>query len=87
MCIVENNKKLISNFILFANGFGSENRCTYFFPAEEGLFVRSGCFSGTLKEFKDAIKNTHKNSDIAKEYLSLIKSMELRYKRILKEDD
>ena len=38
---------------------GSELRKTYFFKAEEGYFVRAGCFFGTFDEFKAKVHETH----------------------------
>ncbi len=36
-------------------GAGSANRTTYFFNTVDGIFVRSGCFFGTLAEFRDKV--------------------------------
>jgi len=32
------------------------NRTTYFFNCEDGIWVRSGCFFGTLSEFRDKVR-------------------------------
>lgn len=38
-----------------------------------GLSVSCGCFHGSIKEFKEEVKETHGRSIYAKEYMSLIK--------------
>jgi hypothetical protein len=47
---------------------GSERRKTYFFKADEGMFVRAGCFFGTLGEFKAQVKKTHNGTRHEKSY-------------------
>lgn len=36
-------------------GAGSEGRTSYFFDFVDGIFVRSGCFFGTLEQFRDRV--------------------------------
>ena len=38
------------------DGAGSTHRKTYFFNLETGIRVRSGCFAGTLDEFRAKVK-------------------------------
>ena len=59
--------------------FGSENRTTTFFRTKDGgISVRCGCFYGTLREFREKVKERHGDSRLAKEYLMLADSMEFR---------
>ena len=64
-----------------ASGFGSECRTTTFFKLKNSdeIGVRCGCFYGTLKEFKEKVKETHGESKKAKEYLMLADLMEYRF--------
>ena len=64
-----------------ASGFGSEYRTTTFFKLKNSdeIGVRCGCFYGTLKEFKEKVKETHGESKKAKEYLMLADLMEYRF--------
>lgn len=64
-----------------ASGFGSEYRATTFFKLKNSdeIGVRCGCFYGTLKEFKEKVKETHGESKKAKEYLMLADLMEYRF--------
>ena len=50
-------------------GLGSYNRNTTFFKCKDGhIHVSCGCFSGTLEEFADKVKETHGDSKFAKEF-------------------
>ena len=64
-----------------ASVFGSECRTTTFFKLKNSdeIGVRCGCFYGTLKEFKEKVKETHGESKKAKEYLMLADLMEYRF--------
>lgn len=64
-----------------ASGFGSEYRTTTFFRLKNSdeIGVRCGCFYGTLKKFKEKVKETHGESKKAKEYLMLADLMEYRF--------
>lgn len=50
---------LTNSIYVAVDRIGSELRKTYFFKAEEGYFVRAGCFFGTLNEFKTKLNKTH----------------------------
>ena len=64
----------------YAHGFGSEYRTTTFFRLKDGgVGVRCGCFYGTLQEFRDKVRKTHKETKKAREYLMLADLMELRF--------
>ena len=62
-----------------AEGCGSERRCTYFFMLTDGsIYVRCGCFSGTLDEFKKKIAKTHESEENRhyRNYMRLVKFIE-----------
>ena len=66
----------------YAHGFGSCLRTTTFFRLKDGgIGVRCGCFYGTLQEFRDKVRETHKNTKKAREYLMLADLMELRFSK------
>lgn len=74
-------KLTIKDFML-VQGLGSANRVTYFYDTEEiGLVIQCGCFYGTEKAFKKAVKETHKDGQYAKEYLSMLKVVKIRFSR------
>lgn len=64
-----------------ASGFGSEYRTTTFFKLKNSdeIGVRCGCFYGTIKEFREKVKETHGESKKAKEYLMLANLMKYRF--------
>jgi len=68
-CKVEKNIVLL-DFLKF-EGFGSESRCTYFFKHPEGIYVRCGCFAGTIEEFRNKVQKTHKSNNYAQGYLKI----------------
>lgn len=51
---------------------GSERRKTYFFKSDEGMYVRAGCFFGTLDEFAARVKKVHAGTRYEKEYLAAV---------------
>lgn len=53
------HEELTNSIYVAIDRIGSELRKTYFFKAEEGYFVRAGCFFGTLDEFKTKVRATH----------------------------
>ena len=56
-CSFEGGHKAKSDYPLMAiAGAGSDNRTTYFFNTEDGIIVRSGCFKGTLAEFREKVR-------------------------------
>ena len=65
------------DFVQFGR-FGSENRATYIFLTDNGLYVRCGCFIGTIDEFAKRVKNVHRDSCLAEEYLMMIELAKLR---------
>ena len=78
-CVIEKDKNLIENHILIFNGFGSDNRCTYVFRVERGIYIRCGCWAGWVDKFKEKVKETHGDSKYAKEYLKMCELIEIKY--------
>ncbi len=61
-------------------GLGSENRNTTFFKRNDGhIHVSCGCFSGTLSEFEQKVKETHGDSKFAKEYLTAVEVVKIHF--------
>jgi hypothetical protein len=59
-----------------------ESQTTYYWNEEKEQIV-CGCFKGTLQEFKDAIKNEHKDNEHSKAYFKWIEAVE-GYKSLIK---
>ena len=74
-------KKIKILDFMSVSGLGSQDRTTYFYKTEIGLIIQCGCFYGTEKAFKKAVKETHSNNQYAKEYLSMLKVVKIRFSR------
>ena len=61
-------------------GFGSSLSTTTFFRCKDDeIRVNCGCFNGTLDEFRDKVKETHKDNKYAKEYLLAIDMVKVHF--------
>ena len=79
--LIYEDAKIKSNndFCSFIN-FGSANNETTFFRTKgNGVLVYCGCFSGTLQEFVDRVKETHKGTKYEKEYLTVVELVKLKF--------
>ena len=61
------------------NGLGSIGSTTFFRTKDGGVTVSCGCFSGTISEFRENVKEAHKDTKLAKEYLMLADLMEYHF--------
>lgn len=58
------------------SGFGGAGRSTYFYYLCSGeIYVRCGCFTGTIAEWEKKVKETHGDTRWAKSYLSIGKAV------------
>ena len=53
--------------VLKIDRIGSRKGCTYFFKTLSEIYVRCGCFFGTIAEFESKVLETHKDN---KQYLT-----------------
>ena len=61
---------------------GSENGTLTAVLADDGvIYVTRGCFEGTLRDFREAVEETHKHEDsqFYKEYLAIIEVIKARF--------
>lgn len=66
--------------LCFFSKFGSENRDITFFKTKDGnIFVVCGCFRGTLEEFVEKVKDTHKDDKFAKEYFAMVELVKIKF--------
>lgn len=68
--------------VLQVDPLGSAYRSLIAFYAEQGIYVSTGCFFGTLKAFKAAVKETHGKSPIGDEYRAVIRLIEAHGRRL-----
>lgn len=77
-CNLENNHKFENiqeqvDRVLKIDYIGSREICTYFFKTLSEIYVRCGFFFGTIAEFENKVKETHKDNErYCKEYLKAI---------------
>ena len=67
--------------MLTFGGFGAANRTTYAFNCQDGIWVRCGCLSGTLGEFRKKVRERHGDTPFAIEYLAVADLIERRFSR------
>lgn len=67
--------------LLTFGGFGSANRTTYAFNCSDGIVIRCGCFSGSLEEFREKVRERHGDTPFAIEYLVIADLIERRFSR------
>ena len=68
-----------SSDVLIVGPIGSRNGYTTIYHTDKGIFVRCGCFRGSLNEFSEKVKETHGESKHAKDYLTLIDFVKVKY--------
>ncbi len=68
-----------SSDVLIVGPIGSRNGYTTIYHTDKGIFVRCGCFGGSLNEFSEKVKETHEESKHAKDYLALIDFVKAKY--------
>ena len=49
--------------VLKIDRIGSRKGCTYFFKTKSEIYVRCGCFFGTISEFEAKVLTTHANNE------------------------
>ena len=68
-----------SHDILIVGAIGSRNDYTTIFHTDKGIFVRCGCFKGTLEEFEANVKRTHQGNKHERDYLALIEFVKIKF--------
>lgn len=86
--LVKGNAWIVGNAVVSNNadyalvsGFGIEFRTTTFFRCDDdNIRVSCGCFFGTIREFREQVKNT-RSGKIAEEYLAIADLMEKHFEK------
>jgi hypothetical protein len=60
------------NDILIVGPLGSRSAYTQIYRTEQGLFVKCGCFFGTIDYFATKVKETHGDNEHSKAYTRLM---------------
>lgn len=60
--------------------FGSRNDTTTAFRQKDGsILISCGCFSGSLREFVEAVEKTHGANQFGREYLAIAEVIKVRF--------
>ena len=70
--IIKGNKLISERPMLHIGGIGSRNSYLVAFITDNGVFVKTGCFFGTLDEFAAAVSKEHGDNSHGKEYAAAI---------------
>ena len=65
--------------IMQVSNIGSRSDTTVVYYTEQGIFIKCGCFKGSLAEFEAKVKETHKGNDHEKAYLAMIELVKVRF--------
>ena len=58
--------------ILIVGPLGSRSAYTQIYRTDQGVYVKCGCFFGTIDEFAEKVKKTHAGSKYERDYIALI---------------
>jgi uncharacterized protein YjbI with pentapeptide repeats len=58
--------------ILLIGPIGSRADYTHIYRTDKGVYVKCGCFFGTVDEFASKVKGTHGDNKYANQYLNVI---------------
>jgi hypothetical protein len=58
--------------ILLIGPIGSRSDYTHVYRTDKGVYVKCGCFFGTMDEFASKVKDTHGDNKYANQYLKVI---------------
>jgi hypothetical protein len=67
-CRFENKEFSTTNYFIRINNIGSRGDGCYVFNCKDGLFVRCGCFFGTVDKFIEQVERNHKGAKHEKTY-------------------
>jgi hypothetical protein len=65
--------------ILTIGAIGSRDGYTTIFHTNKGIFVRCGCFKGTLEELERKVKETHKGNKHERDYMAMIEFAKIKF--------
>jgi hypothetical protein len=78
-CSFEAGRKALQPYFIRINNIGSRGDGCIIFNFEDGIFVRSGCYFGSEKEFIARVKENHKGTKHEKEYLLAVKLAKITF--------
>ena len=67
--------------ILLIGPIGSRADYTHIYRTDKGVYVKCGCFLGTVDEFASKVKDTHGDNKFANQYLKVIDFVNKYFKK------
>ena len=67
--------------ILIIGNVGSDNSYLQAYNTDKGIFMKRGCFFGSLKEFKNAVEEKHSGTVYYNEYQNVMNFLENHFKK------
>ena len=65
--------------ILTVGPLGSRSAYTQIYRTDKGVYVKCGCFFGTIEEFAEKVKKTHAGNKYERDYNALIEYAKIRF--------
>ena len=71
--------KIKDKGILLIGNIGSRCDCTTIYNTDKGIYVKCGCFFGTIDEFVAKVKETHKGNEHERDYLAMVEFAKIKF--------
>ena len=65
--------------ILIVGPLGSRSAYTHIYRTDKGVYVKCGCFFGTIEEFAKKVHETHADNKYERDYIALIDYAKVRF--------
>ena len=71
--------KIKDKGILLIGNIGSRCDYTTIYNTDKGIYVKCGCFFGTIDEFVAKVKETHKGNEHERDYLAMVEFAKIKF--------
>ena len=71
--------KIKDKGILVIGNIGSRNDYTTVYNTDKGIYVKCGCFLGTIEEFATKVKETHGGTEHERDYLTMVEFAKIKF--------
>ena len=71
--------KIKDKGILLIGNIGSRYDYTTIYNTDKGIYVKCGCFIGTIDKFVAKVKETHKGNEHERDYLAMVEFAKIKF--------
>ena len=71
--------KIKDKGILLVGNIGSRYSYTTIYDTDKGIYVKCGCFFGTIDKFVEKVKETHKGNEHERDYLAMVEFAKIKF--------